>query len=376
MTPAPQNSATIRARLICGFGNSMNKYKLGKSIPLLFYTASLILSGCVATLAATSTSPIPLANAQINNTKPAPTPKQIDDCKKYGSRAWKDPNASGYDGIDARDIEECVSRERYDVCSYNRNAKDREFNNSVFDSNSCLESLPANFSKFLQDIPIDDIVLGPGFRANKDFLGKAIPGLGKSPDFLIPFGRSEWIRSFEGPDPNTTVYLVSFIVSGKKITDYYQAHPELKIQSGPRFISTGLRAFRVKHGGPPEEVTESILPPTPKMTAAQLRHVDLYGTKNEDGSPYLYLDFTKLQYMPVMRWHTEFDPDHLLPESDPAMRGGVGPPHFGFIVWTGKRFELKQRIPVSQWPCGSVVNCAEYSSYPDPKKDKNLIQNK
>ncbi len=65
------------------------------------------------------------------------------------------------------------------------------------------------------------------------------------------------------------------------------------------------------------------------------------------------LDNFKLQYVPVMRWMIEFDPDNPLPASDPhtfAYRAG----HFGFLVWNGERFTLEQRVPRRLWPCRPV----------------------
>lgn len=309
------------------------------------------IAGCAVHPATIGDSKALANNLQTRADKLAPTAKQIEDCKySVSSRTFKH--------IDTYDIDECIAREKYEVCSYSRSGTDSNFVHNIFDRNACLEVVPERITKFLIEMPVNDIFLMAGFRERNESLGKAIPGLGKSSDYLIPLGRSDWVRSFEGPDTKTTVYLAHLTSSKENYNKAQELAPK-----GSKFLATGLRAFRVKNGGLPEEVTESILPAIPKLTAEQKKHSEQhYGSD-------LLLIFNKLQYAPVMRWTMEFDPDHPLPSADPAIQGGDIEPHFGFVVWNGHSFELKQRVRSTQWPrcfLGSSDHCPADRKLYDP----------
>lgn len=183
----------------------------------------------------------------------------------------------------------------------------------------------------------------------QDVTFKVIPGLGRRMDLMV--GRELGIRSFEGSDPATTVYLVADMCA-----DPYAP--------GCRY-GMGLKAYRVTGAGAPMDVTAQLLPEKPALSPAQRTHYDDLG-----GGP-LWLDMSKLGLAPTMRWIMEFDPDRPIPSDDPRDAGGVA--HFGFLVWNGQSFELKERVARSQWPCARVPDNKTACPYEFPQHDRFVI---
>jgi len=167
---------------------------------------------------------------------------------------------------------------------------------------------------------------------------RAVPGLGQRADFWVSI-RNGWIRTFEGPAPDTTVYLMQ----GK----------------------SGLRAYRTQGNAAPRDVTAEILPPEPVLSASE--RAFYYDDYRGPSDPFLLTD--KLYYAPTMRWVMEFDSHDTLPGNTPHRLNG-NMVHLGFVNWTGTRFELRPTVPRSQWPCYPVAKgeapCSRDDANPDP----------
>lgn len=167
---------------------------------------------------------------------------------------------------------------------------------------------------------------------------RAVPGLGQRADFWVSVSNG-WIRSFEGPAPDTTVYLM--------------------------LNKSGLRAYRAQGQAAPRDVTAEILPPEPVLSAAE--RAFYYGESRGPSDPFLLTD--KLYYAPTMRWVMEFDSHDTLPSNTPHRLNG-NMVHLGFVTWTGTRFELRPTVSRSQWPCYPVAKgedpCYRDEAAPDP----------
>jgi hypothetical protein len=158
-----------------------------------------------------------------------------------------------------------------------------------------------------------------------------IPGLGQRPDIMVG-GNGPWIRSFEGSDPATTIYLLS---------GSYCTMPDDEELGCGAFAD--LRAYAVGPGGATKDVTAQVIPPSPVPARADRgRYLE------EHGATGMYRDDSRLALVPVMRAFIELDPDRPLPESDPRSFGYV---HLGFLAWNGSRFELRDKVPRALWPC-------------------------
>lgn len=180
----------------------------------------------------------------------------------------------------------------------------------------------------------------------------AAPGYGTRADFTVVVGDS-FIRSFESPDPAKTVYLVWPAKCS-------QGDGSMECDAGQ-----GHKAFRVDVSGRAHDVSAEVLPLDPVLDAADRARQQAHGGGE------LFLSSEKLAYAPTMRWLMEFDPDQPLALDDPRRARAFA--HFGFVHWTGTRFELVQRIARSQWPCRQVragkPKCSE-----DAGEDPFIIQ--
>ena len=268
---------------------------------------------------------------------------------------------------------------------------------TLFLDASCYGRLPEHLSQFIRQIPVSHPFLDE--QRKKMLLQrarqyKAISGLGKQPDFLVyteGFG-SFWIRSFEGPDPSTTVYLVH----GPTCEGDYPNQRCLPESARMR----NFRLYRSHNGGTPQDVTSELAPPAPRMNAAERRRYGIYLRPKglaRDGD--IKLDVSRLVYTPVLRWtvrpaHDEredyYHPPKSIPDTDPRvykeyyspdLHGNRNNIHYGFLVWNGKRFELQEKVPTNLWPCRIDWHdytpdnrCGEgYDSY-DSRMDRYLIQ--
>ncbi|MGH8087327.1 MAG: hypothetical protein ACREPC_03565, partial [Stenotrophomonas sp.] len=76
---------------------------------------------------------------------------------------------------------------------------------------ACQGTMPAHLANVLKAIPEQQLLLPRAARerqVSQKAWFKAVPGYGQRPDFLA-VQNGMWVRSFEGADPATTVYLVS-----------------------------------------------------------------------------------------------------------------------------------------------------------------------
>ncbi|MBV6812352.1 hypothetical protein ACE15N_05585 [Xanthomonas campestris pv. passiflorae] len=177
----------------------------------------------------------------------------------------------------------------------------------------------------------------------RDAVYVAAPGLGRRADFTVVAGDLT-IRSFESADPEKTVYLVWSVKCAA-------GEAGLACQSGK-----GRKAYSVTKDGTAHDVSAAVFPPAPSLTAEDVAR------RNDHGGSELFLFDDKLPVAPTMRWLMEFDPDQPLATDDPKRVGSYA--HFGFIRWTGERFELVERVARAQWPCRQQRTgepaCADY----------------
>jgi hypothetical protein len=229
----------------------------------------------------------------------------------------------------------------------------------------CVGEIPKTLRQVMLTLPENEISLHLAHeRQLKDpvtFI--AVRGLGRDPDFLVE-APGWWIRSFGSSDPAKTVYWVGGSFKCRGI-----GYEHLRAATRGDVCASGAmqsRLYRLKGEGALVDVTLDVLPPDPVITSRQRRHFDRYG----GGNP--YLDPFKLQYVPVLRWMMDFDPDESLPDSDPHWFASGA--HLGFLVWDGERFTLQQRVPRRLWPCQPVnPGDAPCSQSGDSLTDKFVI---
>lgn len=157
-----------------------------------------------------------------------------------------------------------------------------------------------------------------------------ISGLGKKPDSLFMQGNffkktGFWIRSFEGNNAADNIYLIN-------------------LYSNP----TALRAYRSGKNDQLEDITQTVFPPLstivlPAKTLKQYQRAYFSG---------VFLDDSRLNQVPVLRWIAEIDPNNkkLFTKDTRVLSDGITI-HFGFLVWNGKSFDLKQKVERALWPC-------------------------
>lgn len=239
---------------------------------------------------------------------------------------------------------------------------------------ACYGPLPAHVAEFIERLPDSHPFVGAAERAaaRAPQIYKAVPGNGRRPDIvamiehLSPF----WIRSFEGADPDTTVYMVygPDCDAGRRDPD----DPARRICRSDDAYFRDVVLYRVHRGGPPEEVTAELAPPAPGMTPDEQRRYGRYlAAEGAARSTDVKLDVSRLAYVPVLRWvfrpidYGDYDPP-AMPASDPRAYEDsdwrARAAHFGFLVWNGERFELQDELPATLWPCRTVRhdghNCA------------------
>lgn len=234
---------------------------------------------------------------------------------------------------------------------------------------ACYGVLPEHVAAFIRRIPDGHPYLSMELReeaASKKQRFRAIRGSGERPDILavVETYGTFWIRSFEGPNPEVTVY----VVYGPSCSD----DPSLRIPvsaaclPGEPYVTRELRAYRVQGAGEPTDVTTELLPQPPTMTPEEKSRYGIYLRPEEEGPAAdidIGLDVTRLTQVPVMRWvlRPVQEGDHEAPDmpaSDPRAYLDFDwrdyAAHFGFIVWNGQRFELRETVSSDLWPCRSV----------------------
>lgn len=230
---------------------------------------------------------------------------------------------------------------------------------------ACSGPLPEYFASFLRKIPNGHPLLSEHEQdqlSHSKHSFKLVEGLGARPDILAvihhysPF----WIRSFEGPDPDVTVYLVygpecAAPLPGRGSSSKPECRPK-----GAHL--RGFNLYRVEMGGVPKDVTAELAPPAPQMAGDEGRRYGRYVRAIGDAvDSDIQMDVSRLAYVPVLRWvlrpvqEGEYTPPGM-PSSDARAfndyywgNGNVA--HFGFLVWSGRRMELRETVPSAFWPC-------------------------
>ncbi|MDC8640824.1 hypothetical protein NY667_24395 [Xanthomonas hortorum pv. hederae] len=211
----------------------------------------------------------------------------------------------------------------------------------------CRGPAPAHMARALLAIGADALDVSSQERraALRNAVYLAAPGRGRRADFTVVAGGLT-IRSFESADPEKTLYLAWPVKCGA-------GDVGLACQSG-----NGRKAYRLSRDGGALDVSASVFPAAPSLTAEDIAR------QNDHGGSELFLFDDKLPFGPTMRWLMEFDPDQPLANDDPRRVGAYA--HFGFLRWTGTRFERVERVPRAQWPCRQQrTGEPACSDYPD-----------
>ncbi|WP_228886490.1 hypothetical protein [Stenotrophomonas rhizophila] len=215
---------------------------------------------------------------------------------------------------------------------------------------ACQGTMPAHLAALLVAIPEQQIHLPRAWRerqvAQRAWF-KAVPGQGQRPDFLAVQG-GIWVRSFEGADAATTVYLVSapFDCADGRMQEIGAAEPQRLPAGSCRQAFVQERVFRVSAGAAPVDITAEAMPARPTLSEAEKKRYEARGG-------HVVLDHSKLQFGPAMRWHVHFDGAGEISEA--RGYGDWGRVHLGFVAWDGQRFVQRDTLPRSQWPCDPVA---------------------
>ena len=219
---------------------------------------------------------------------------------------------------------------------------------------------PESVSRFLLSLPAQDVLASQKLRQRylqENVLVQEVPGQAGSRNYLVVDRNGSsygfWIRSFQGARPELTGYLVEVrgLCADLQGTDVAAAERQCDV-TGTRYFDSGMRAYRVIDGQPPEDVTASIAP-DPAVSKAQREHYASLGA-----SP-IFADVENLDQVPVLRWVVEFDPEQTSTSSEPPIFDGGHHAHAGFIVWNGERFERRATVPRALWPCGPAGRPSE-----------------
>lgn len=216
---------------------------------------------------------------------------------------------------------------------------------------ACQGTMPAHLAALLVALPAQDILLPRSWRereVQQKAWFKAVPGYGQRPDFIVRMG-DIWVRSLEGRDADSTFYLVSapFTCSDQVANrDEYGADP-VRVPAGDcREAYVAQRVYQVRGDAAPRDVTADAMPAMPQQAEA-----DRARQLSREGR--ISLDHSKLQYGPAMRWFVQY------PESaqkgGPRAYGDWNREHIAFVIWTGDRFELREKVVRAQWPCDPVA---------------------
>ncbi|PJL04528.1 hypothetical protein B9Y63_11385 [Stenotrophomonas maltophilia] len=216
---------------------------------------------------------------------------------------------------------------------------------------ACQGTMPAHLAALLVALPQQDIHLPRSWRereVQQKVWFKAVPGYGQRPDFIARMG-DIWVRSLEGRDADSTFYLVSapFTCSDQVANrDEYGAEP-VRVPAGDcREAYVGQRVYQVRGDAAPRDVTADAMPAMPQLTEA-----DRARQLSRDGR--ISLDHSKLQYGPAMRWFVQYP--EAAQKVGPRAYSDWNREHLAFVVWTGDRFELREKVARAQWPCDPVA---------------------
>jgi hypothetical protein len=96
----------------------------------------------------------------------------------------------------------------------------------------------------------------------------------------------------------------------------------------------------------------------PEDPIAGLPAAEREGVHDDSGAPpAAWVDRSRFAEVPVLRLYLEYGDGRGLPRDHPrAFPGGypgdrVHTAHLGFLVWDGRRFELRRTVPRALWPC-------------------------
>lgn len=216
---------------------------------------------------------------------------------------------------------------------------------------ACQGTMPAHLAALLVALPQQDIHLPRSWRereVQQKVWFKAVPGYGQRPDFIARMG-DIWVRSLEGRDADSTFYLVSapFTCSDRVANrDEYGAEP-VRVPAGDcREAYVAQRVYQVRGDAAPRDVTADAMPAMPQVTEA-----DRARQLSRDGR--ISLDHSKLQYGPAMRWFVQYP--ETAQKVGPRAYSDWNREHLAFVVWTGDRFELREKVARAQWPCDPVA---------------------
>jgi hypothetical protein len=233
---------------------------------------------------------------------------------------------------------------------------------------ACVGRIPAHVARFLASLgavshlrpgDLQDMLEGGDVRY------RAMSGNGSRPDFLVE-GNLVWVRTIEARDGAAT-YLVDAPFGCRQ-------SPSPRPEDADCVSDVWeTRAYRVTRGEPPEDITGRVFPKAKEFSATEHEHylpylVDDGGMDTTSVAP--WLDYTRLQQVPTLRRIMQFDPDNSLPASDPRAFGDPPMAHFGFLVWNGTRYELRETVTRDAWPCVRVPDgvepCSDARDVQDP----------
>ena len=243
---------------------------------------------------------------------------------------------------------------------------------------SPLERAPADIERLLLGLKTADS--GLPLAARRGMLQRAeaieVPRADGSPDRYLRLKHeadglyfSATVRTLAGARPQDTVYLLqtgseidgciglkALLVPGDRVGRKFCVFDEeqgaARIQAGaaPRF---GFTAYRLD-GQRVHDVTRRVLPDDPLLRASDRAS---YAVHDETGAhPGVSVDMSRLAEVPVLRLYVELGDGGGLPRKHPrafpaGYPGDAHIAHFGFLVWNGQRFELRNTVPRALWPC-------------------------
>lgn len=180
---------------------------------------------------------------------------------------------------------------------------------------------------------------------------------------------SATVRTLAGARPQDTVYLLQTGSEidgcvglkallgpdervGRKFCVFDEEQGFARIQAGavPRF---GFTAYRLD-GRRVHDVTRRVLPDDPLLRAPDRAS---YAVHDETGAHAgVSVDMSRLSEVSVLRLYVELGDGGGLPRNHPrafsaGYPGDVQIAHFGFLVWNGQRFDLRNTVPRALWPC-------------------------
>ena len=230
---------------------------------------------------------------------------------------------------------------------------------------ACSGELPEHMAWFVRNMPDTHLFLTASereeiARSRQSF--KVVNGLGRRQDVVTVISHYSlfWVRSFEGPDPDVTLYLVYGPDCGAS-SAFATGPTKKKCRSADSYLRD-FSLYRVVKGTMPENVTSKLMPPLPRMSGTERRRYGIYlRSKGEASDADIKLDVSRLVRTPVLRWvvrpvqEGDYEPPDM-PASDPRAFteyewGNRNVAHFGFLVWNGRRMELRETVPYVLWPC-------------------------